>query len=112
MAASTSAAATKLAIVTGASSGIGRALASELARNAVRVVAVARRKELLDSLAASSEKITPVVADLATKDGRAAVASVVASLKLTVDFLVHNAAGKRPALSVVIAHNLACAEYN
>jgi len=83
----------KLAVVTGASSGIGRALASALAQQNVRVVAVARRKELLDTLTSSSDKITAVVADLTTKEGRNAVASTVASLKHTIDFLIHNAAG-------------------
>lgn len=41
----------QIAVVTGASSGIGRAIALELARNAAEVCLVARRKELLESAA-------------------------------------------------------------
>ncbi len=42
---------TRAIVITGASSGIGRALALEAARNGYRVVATARRAELLDELA-------------------------------------------------------------
>lgn len=41
----------KTILITGASSGIGRAVASSLGRRGNRIVATARRKELLDSLA-------------------------------------------------------------
>ena len=40
------------ALVTGASSGVGRALALELSRRGVHVLATARREPLLSSLAA------------------------------------------------------------
>ena len=41
----------KTAVVSGASTGIGRATAKALALEGVRVIAVARRKDLLDQLA-------------------------------------------------------------
>jgi short-subunit dehydrogenase len=53
------------AIITGASSGVGRALALELARRGTRVGLVARRQEKLDELAA----------EIARPGGRAAVAA-------------------------------------
>ncbi len=42
----------RVAVVTGASSGIGRAIALTLAERGALVVGLARRKELLDELAA------------------------------------------------------------
>ena len=61
------------AIITGASSGIGVEFAHQIAEKGLNVVLVARRKELLDSLAAQlSEKYKvsckTVEADL-SKDG-------------------------------------------
>ena len=44
----------KTAVVSGASIGIGRAIARMLALEGVRVVGVARRGELLDTLATRS----------------------------------------------------------
>jgi NAD(P)-dependent dehydrogenase (short-subunit alcohol dehydrogenase family) len=46
----------KVALVTGASSGIGRAAALELARRGSRVVVGARRKDAIDELAAQIKK--------------------------------------------------------
>jgi NAD(P)-dependent dehydrogenase (short-subunit alcohol dehydrogenase family) len=58
----------KVALVTGASSGIGRAAAIELARRGAKVVAGARRRTELESLVAQIKKegltATAVVADI------------------------------------------------
>jgi uncharacterized protein len=80
-----------LALVTGASSGIGRAYAEELASQGYDVIAVGRREERLDQLKESLAGVTvePLVADLATDDGIAAVADVCGTRPLTM--LVNNA---------------------
>lgn len=58
----------KTALITGASSGIGRGLALALARRGTHVVAAARRKEQLDALAAESPNIEPLVLDVSDCD--------------------------------------------
>ena len=67
-------------IVTGASSGIGRALALELARCGVPVLAVARQAEPLQALTDAHGLIEPWVADLSRieeMDGLAAQLSLI-----------------------------------
>lgn len=75
------------ALVTGASSGLGRELCLLLAARGERVVAVARGADALSDLAASSPRIEPLAADLSTPEGRATVHATVAH----VDILVNNA---------------------
>jgi len=81
----------KLAIVTGASSGIGAAFAERLAADGYDLVLVGRRADRLEDLAASltDVKVQPVVADLSTDDGVDEVAELCTSLPLTM--LVNNA---------------------
>lgn len=55
-------------LVTGASSGLGRAISTDLDRHGARVVAVARRKELLDELAAEGERIVATPGDITSPD--------------------------------------------
>lgn len=61
--------ANKVAIVTGASAGIGEAIAEELSRAGAHVVITARRKEKLDALAsrlsAAGSKVLPLASDAA-----------------------------------------------
>jgi len=54
----------RTAIVTGASSGIGRSTALLLARRGATVVAGGRNGERLSEVAAASERIVPVVGDV------------------------------------------------
>lgn len=79
-------------IITGASSGIGEALAKELRRRGHRLTLVARRRALLEQLAAGHEQDTHVVeADLSDVSR---VPEVVASARRAlgpVDVLVNNA---------------------
>lgn len=58
----------RVAIVTGASSGIGRATAARLAIQGVSVYALARRATLLDELAVAFPGITPLPADVTDQE--------------------------------------------
>lgn len=83
----------KVALVTGASSGLGRACASMLAAAGARVVGVARRREALDSWMREADGETAlVVADLGDRASLADVAAATARPFGPPDILV-NAAG-------------------
>lgn len=85
----------KVAIITGASSGLGRATALALAAEGVRIVATARRTERLEALKADlnqeSHRCAFVAGDAA--DPRVAEATVALALKEfgRIDILVNNA---------------------
>ena len=58
----------EVVVITGASSGIGEALATELARRSARVVIVARRPHALEAVASRCQgKATPVAADVTVR---------------------------------------------
>ena len=82
---------TGLALVTGASSGIGQAFARRLGGLGYDLIVVGRRRDRLEALAEELAQVTvrPLVADLATDEGVAAVADVCATEPLTL--LVNNA---------------------
>lgn len=80
---------THVAVVTGASSGIGAATARRLAAEGFSVVAAARRRDRLDELAASTPGIRPLTLDVTSASS---VADLAASLP-DVDVLVNNAGG-------------------
>ncbi len=84
----------KTIVVTGASSGIGRATAGMAAERGASVVLVARRKAVLDSLAAKigSGKVEVVAADLTREDDCVRVIDHAARRFGGIDVLV-NAAG-------------------
>ncbi|MFJ9342156.1 SDR family NAD(P)-dependent oxidoreductase [Streptomyces sp. NPDC101733] len=80
-----------LALVTGATSGIGKAFAERLASDGYDLVIVGRRRERLDAFVAEHPevKVRAVAADLSTDEGIDAVAEICASEPLTL--LVNNA---------------------
>lgn len=85
-------AAQKIAMVTGASSGFGLAIARRLAEGGMRVIATARRQDRLNELAAAFPgQVLPLVLDVTN---RAAIKEQVASLPndfAEIDVLVNNA---------------------
>ena len=82
------------AVVTGASSGIGREFARELGRRGYKVLAVARRRERLEALATEAAKeggsVAALAADLGTAEGLKLVITRLTSLG-KIDLLVNNA---------------------
>jgi 3-oxoacyl-[acyl-carrier protein] reductase len=85
----------KAAIVTGASRGIGRAIASHLAHEGAAVVLTARDTTLLDSVVRSivdaGGKAMSVAADLRDADAAAAIANTAIEAFGAIDILVNNA---------------------
>jgi NADP-dependent 3-hydroxy acid dehydrogenase YdfG len=80
-------------LVTGASSGIGRATALEFARRGHQVFAAARREQALADLAAATPNIRPVTLDVTDADsvGRAWAKISASTGGSGVDVLVNNA---------------------
>lgn len=82
------------ALVTGASSGIGAAIAREYARRGVPLILTARREPRLQELArqlASQVPVEIIVADLADPAAPAAIVGEIRRRGLTVRILVNNA---------------------
>jgi NAD(P)-dependent dehydrogenase (short-subunit alcohol dehydrogenase family) len=89
------------AVVTGASSGLGRHFVHVLGAAGARVVAAARRRELLDEVAAEVPGTTPVVCDVTRSEDIAALVEA-ATPGAGYTILVNNAGGaqSRPALDL------------
>ena len=104
----------RAAIVTGASSGLGQRFARVLAANGARVLAVARRTDRLEALAAEWPGIVPCTADLADEAARAGVIDTAVAEFGGVDVLVNNAGYGNvvPALDEPIASFRAMLELN
>jgi hypothetical protein len=85
----------KWALVTGASSGIGAALARELAKHGAKLILTARRRDRLETLAgeltAKGTEVRIVTADLNDPAAPQKIYDVTEGAGLTVDILVNNA---------------------
>jgi uncharacterized protein len=79
------------ALVTGASSGIGADMARILGGQSIPTVIVARREDRLIELATEFPSLTPLVADLETREGVEIVCARIASPEQPIDLLVNNA---------------------
>ena len=79
------------ALITGASSGIGRETAIKLAEKGFDVIAVARREKRLDDLANQFQNITPKQVDLSQGDQTEIFCQYLSELQNPVTVLVNNA---------------------
>ncbi len=85
-----------LHVVTGASAGMGAACVTALADAGHHVVAVARRAEALEVVAAGSDAVTTLAADVGTTEGRTEIVAAVENLsgatRPGVTAIIHGAA--------------------
>src|SRR3979409_1622375 len=91
----------RTALVTGASMGIGRAIALGLAAEGVEGAIVARRKALLDALAAEvvaarGPRPAIIVADVMAPDAAERISGEALGALGHVDILINSAGGSRP----------------
>src|SRR5262245_47263768 len=91
----------KVALVTGASVGLGRAIAQLLAEEHCRLAIVARREERLeraaDEIAVSGhERPLVIAADITARDAAERIRDRVLAAFGRLDILVNNAGGSRP----------------
>jgi NADP-dependent 3-hydroxy acid dehydrogenase YdfG len=87
----------RVAVVTGASSGIGAATARALAAGGAKVALLARRRDRLDALADElGSHALALTADVETTDGLADAADAVAARLGRADLLVANAGIMQP----------------
>jgi 3-oxoacyl-[acyl-carrier protein] reductase len=86
----------KTALVTGASMGIGRAIAVTLAREGVKLAVVARRRNLLEALEKELKaKLVIIEQDLLAENSAQKIADAALEGLGSVEILVNNAGGSR-----------------
>src|SRR5690349_15177737 len=81
----------KVAIVTGASSGLGESFARTLVAAGATVVAAARRLDRLEVLAKELDGIVPIRCDVTCEDDRSHLVAIAASITGHIDVVVNNA---------------------
>jgi len=86
----------KTALVTGASIGIGRGIATALSKEGVKLAVVARRKNLLEELQSELKvKLVIIECDFMQKNAAEKIAEAALKGLGAVDILVNNAGGSR-----------------
>lgn len=85
----------RTALVTGASMGIGKGIATALAREGVRLAVVARRRHLLEELQKEIGKLVIIEADLLQPGAPEKIAKAALDGLGAVEILVNNAGGSR-----------------
>jgi len=85
----------KCALVTGASAGIGRAIAVALAREGVKLAVAARRRALLEDLERETGKLVIIEQDFLAPEAPARIAEAALAGLGRIDILVNNAGGSR-----------------
>lgn len=91
----------KVALVTGASAGLGRAIAARLAGEGCRLALVARRADRLEKAASEiasrgTERPLVIAADITARDAAERIRDEVMTVFGRLDILVNNAGGSRP----------------
>jgi NAD(P)-dependent dehydrogenase (short-subunit alcohol dehydrogenase family) len=93
----------KIAVVTGASKGIGLAITRSLAAEGVRVVAGAMKGSAELDVIADQKDVHPVLVDLTTPGGPATLITEAVSRFGNIDILVNNVGAVRPRLEGFLA---------
>lgn len=91
----------KVAVVTGASSGLGKSLCLILAKNGIKVYAVARTRTKLLELNEQFANIEAINEDLSSVIGRKNVLKAIDSEK-QIDYLIHCAAVVEPLIPITL----------